>query len=397
MSRLRAAAGTTGWGLYCACSWTWCIGMFLPVILLGRYGWWGFLAFAIPNVLGCAAFGYILRSRDNALTLVRRHHVAMRLFSLVTISFHIFFLGFALWLLLPGGIAGEPGEHSLWIALCAPVVVLMLGQVLAGIPTRYWPLFAIAVYAISLTAFALIGVQPLREIGWSGEHATIDVLWLTPVMVLGFLLCPYLDLTFHRALQASPSRHAFGVFGVGFAVMIVLTCTYWDVLTTGLTWLVLGHVMAQSIFTISAHLREATMQHGSLTVGERRMSGAVAAGFAPLIGLLIAFFGVLWLDPIAASVDNYLRFLVFYGLIFPAYVLAFMAPGGRTINQRNVVMYSITCLAFAPLYEAGFLHGHAWVLVIPPTVLLLHWMKRRFIGTTVPQLQDGQRTTEAAS
>ena len=39
--------------------------MYLPVILLRRFGWLGFLAFAVPNVLGCAAFGYVLRPTWN--------------------------------------------------------------------------------------------------------------------------------------------------------------------------------------------------------------------------------------------------------------------------------------------------------------------------------------------
>ena len=42
---------TAGWGIYLSCSWTWCIGMYLPVILLRDFGWPWLLAFAIPNVL----------------------------------------------------------------------------------------------------------------------------------------------------------------------------------------------------------------------------------------------------------------------------------------------------------------------------------------------------------
>ena len=52
-----SATRTLGWGLYCASSWTWCIGMFLPIIMLRRFGWPGFLVFAIPNVIGLIAFG----------------------------------------------------------------------------------------------------------------------------------------------------------------------------------------------------------------------------------------------------------------------------------------------------------------------------------------------------
>ena len=67
-------AATAGWGVYCACSWTWCIGMFLPVILLGRFGWAGFLAFAIPNLIGCVGFGYVFDA-DRSRRFATSHRV----------------------------------------------------------------------------------------------------------------------------------------------------------------------------------------------------------------------------------------------------------------------------------------------------------------------------------
>ena len=48
-------------GLALASSWTWIIGMYLPRIMMERHGWAGFLAFAVPNVIGCTAFGFVLR------------------------------------------------------------------------------------------------------------------------------------------------------------------------------------------------------------------------------------------------------------------------------------------------------------------------------------------------
>ena len=53
----RTWTATAGWGLFCACSWTWCIGMFLPVILIRDLGGAGFLAFAIPNLFGFGLAG----------------------------------------------------------------------------------------------------------------------------------------------------------------------------------------------------------------------------------------------------------------------------------------------------------------------------------------------------
>ena len=51
-------------GLALASSWTWIIGMYLPRIMMERHGWAGFLAFAVPNVIGCTAFGFVLRCED---------------------------------------------------------------------------------------------------------------------------------------------------------------------------------------------------------------------------------------------------------------------------------------------------------------------------------------------
>jgi len=82
---------TVGWGVYCACSWTWCIGMFLPAVLLHRYGWPGFIVFAAANVLGCAAMGYIVRTRQRSQAMVQRHTPMMIAFSAVTIAYQLFF------------------------------------------------------------------------------------------------------------------------------------------------------------------------------------------------------------------------------------------------------------------------------------------------------------------
>src|SRR5437764_7722716 len=84
------------WGVYLAMSWTWCIGMFLPVLLVRDYGVWGWVAFAVPNVLGAAAVGWTYRTAAHSEKTVAAHFPAMWLFSFVTAAFQIFF---AWWLL----------------------------------------------------------------------------------------------------------------------------------------------------------------------------------------------------------------------------------------------------------------------------------------------------------
>src|SRR4051794_16245838 len=76
-----------GWAIYLGMSWTWCIGMFLPVLLIRDYGlsaWW---IFAIPNMVGAAAMGWLLRRPDSSGLIVQSHEHAATLFSLVTIAF----------------------------------------------------------------------------------------------------------------------------------------------------------------------------------------------------------------------------------------------------------------------------------------------------------------------
>src|SRR3974377_2421065 len=80
-----------GWATFLGVSWTWCIGMFLPVLLVRDYGIWGWIVFAIPNVLGAPPMGWVIRSRETSLEIVAAHREACQLFSAVTIAFHLFF------------------------------------------------------------------------------------------------------------------------------------------------------------------------------------------------------------------------------------------------------------------------------------------------------------------
>ena len=80
-----------GLGAYLACSWPWCIGMFLPTLFARVYGIWGFVIFAAPNVVGAAAMGWFLRLPGASESLLEQHRPATIWFSRVTIAFQIFF------------------------------------------------------------------------------------------------------------------------------------------------------------------------------------------------------------------------------------------------------------------------------------------------------------------
>src|SRR2546421_4737493 len=79
------------WAAYLASSWTWCIGMFLPVLLVRDYGVWGWIVFALPNVIGAAAMGLVLKNQAASESITRLLAPACAAFSLVTISFQLYF------------------------------------------------------------------------------------------------------------------------------------------------------------------------------------------------------------------------------------------------------------------------------------------------------------------
>ena len=66
--------------------------MFLPVLLVRDMGIWGWIVFAVPNVVGAAAMGWVLSRPDQSRQMVRDHLPACAAFSAVTIAFHVFFL-----------------------------------------------------------------------------------------------------------------------------------------------------------------------------------------------------------------------------------------------------------------------------------------------------------------
>jgi hypothetical protein len=72
----------------------------------------------------------------------------------------------------------------------------------------------------------------------------------------------------------------------------------------------------------------------------------------------------------SAGEGLYLRFIVFYALVFPAYVLLFMRGGKAAQPGLGLRFAAIAViLASMPLHELGFLHHRAWLLAIPLATL----------------------------
>jgi len=357
----HAVAATMGWGFYLAVSWTWVIGMVLPALLLRDFGWWSLAVFLVPNAIGAALMGTVLRDAKAAERLRNTHDRAIRLFSVVTIAFHLTFVGLVV-RVLPAEPMGGIGAALAVLALVAGAAGLLM-----RVPTARWPLVAAITTAISAAVAAWLlargGPIVVPEPAWGKTAA----LWLAPILCFGFLLCPALDPTFHRMVQASPSRHAFAVFGVVFAGMLGLTLLIWLRRPAALPAVALVHLGVQTIFTCAVHARALR--------GHARAVGRADHGLAALGLVAAAAAGLLATDGSGEGV--YLRILAAYGLLFPLYVWVFVLPPRPVrLDGRSIALAAAAAAILAPAFEAAFVHGRtAWLIV--PVAGLLGWKVAR--------------------
>ena len=353
---IRTTANTAGWGLFLTSSWTWCIGMWLPSIMLFRYGWPGFWVFAIPNVLGCAIMGYLLRSREASTRMVAAHRGPMRWFSVATIAYQLFFLSYIF------GI-GDP-ETDVSSALYVPLLAWAVALIGSWLPWKAWPWFGTLIFAASMTTWIIRGTG--LSIDFDQNEPDQDLWLLAPLIILGFLACPWLDPTFHRARQLAASKHAFGVFGVTFLVMLLFVASYCLPYPASYWELIVAFFCYQTIFTMSAHLREIRL----LEAPDGWGTTGILTGLT-LIGVAIGYgmFQVCCEELIGPwLLDTYLRFLALYGLVFPAWILAFMLGRGRRTPGRYLIL-AIGLLIALPMAEIGMLHASKWWLI--PAVLIV--------------------------
>ncbi|MGB0767440.1 MAG: hypothetical protein ACPGYV_06995, partial [Phycisphaeraceae bacterium] len=347
---------------------TWVIGMILPALLLRDYGLYGWVVFAVPNVLGAALMGLVLFRPQWSVNIVTKHRSACQNFTVVTVAYHLFVVAWLFTKLF--GLAAVP-MLVVGLAACASIGFrnrhsAML-YVAAGVAVVSWGCFS---YATKLP-----GAWALADFVWPSEGVhrltTADLAWFAPAALFGFALCPYLDLTFHRArINTSPGTGvaAFAIgFGVVFCSMIVFSVCYGsrllpfvrgddDAALEGV-WLVLlaVHLTLQAAFTITVHVRE-TMEDPRANIPWLVALGGVAI----LLGLMARISvlpdhrltgGLTWGEA------GYRVFLVFYGTVLPGYVWLVMIPrlrGPLTLlgNELRIFVYAIAC---------GFSLALAWV------------------------------------
>lgn len=338
--------------------------MFLPVLLVRDMGIWGWIVFAIPNVVGAAAMGWVLARPDQSRRMVQDHRAACAAFSAVTIAFHVFFL---LWFV--PRLVGLPAAA---IAFALVTIYLLATVSRGGVDL---PVAAI-VWALSLAMFGLFMSRRGLAAFPTPSHVTTGAAWLAPICIFGFLLCPYLDLTFHRARQAlgpAESRAAFGLgFGVCFFSMIVFSLCYATTLSPllGADWrdhlrpalgaIIAAHMIVQAAFTLSAHTRSfviAGAGRGAVLVLLILAQVALFLGLGA--NLLPRYHG---LD---AGEVIYRLFMSFYGLIFPAYVWLCIVPGRdgcSGVTPAKVRALVLAVVVAAPMFWMGFIENRmAWL------------------------------------
>ena len=360
-------ASTVGWGCYCASSWTWCIGMFLPIILLARFGWPGFWAFLIPNVLGCAAFGYIFDA-ESSRRFATDHARAIRWFAAATIAFQVFFLGWSSGTFIYGPEASMAGDAAMVGTMTDSMVWPVLGTMLtwsvgavalASRGDSFWRWFGVASIGVGLVLLGLV-IDRADGLPTTAPRETgLSVAAAAPIIALGFICCPALDPTFHRARQQAPSRHAFAVFGVAFAAMLVLAAWVFESpfgIAAALLPFVVTQWTVQIVFTIGAHVREIKLLPGALLGPGPMVLGAILVGAAA--GL-----------PALASEATYMGFLGLYAVPFPNYVVAAAVAGRGRLEPGSGWLTLVVSGIAAPFAWLGFVDERT-ILLLPAAAIV---------------------------
>ncbi len=364
------------WAFFLACSWTWCIGMFLPVLLVRNWGIWAWVVFAVPNVIGAGAMGWVIRSRQQSEDMLIAHRPAMAVFSLITIAFHVYFVYWFVAERLMGP----------WL-LVIPVAAFFLIWTSGRKSPQTDPRMAAIVWVLSMSAFGIFAWRT----GWHldllpARWPAHEVLWLLPVCVIGFALCPYLDATFHRALLASGGRSGLVFtlgFGVFFLCMIAFTLWYAKPIAAliypgnagsvprSIALLIGCHMSLQSAFTVAVHVRE--LERMQMPMRFRLAALAVLFGAAFLAAFISKVDLQRWLG-VDGGEAGYWLFMSLYVLPLSGYVWMFMIPRrgvSRPPERRGLMILLLLLLIAGPLYWIAILHRQMPLLAVGVGLLLL--------------------------
>ncbi len=371
------------WGAYLACSWTWCIGMFLPALLLRDMGWTGFLIFAIPNVLGAAAMGWVLKSRIDSVRFVENHSTAVWCFSAITLAFHLFWM---LWISNFIRVAFQiPNSCLIGVGGIVVAFILFSGRaVRRGRAPQLAMVLLASSLAVLIATFCTPDVKEANAALLDAAPKTIAPLWMLPVMIFGFLLCPYLDITFHHARQQLDtkrnSRIGFTLGFVGFfAFMILLTTRYAGVITGALdgtrfvpiatSWLAAGiltHILCQWIFTVRVHLDRIRIIPGAQSKRPILLFAALTSGLIGFLAIKLPSHAGLTGGEII-----YRTFMSAYGLVFPTYILYRVVMARKGKPPVGLPTMWIAIALASPMFWLGFMERQpVWLLPGMAVVIL---------------------------
>lgn len=340
------------YAFYLACSWLWCLGGFLPLILSRDYGWPALAAFTIFNVAGATAMGFFFKHRAQQKVFESKHKSALAFFSYVTIAYQLFFVA---WL---GSMLGQP--LLLLAVLSIALIIYHSKRVIT-----YW---AVIFYLLCIAL--LIG---FLGGDWQPAELNSKVYWPHAVfpLAIGFIFSPYLDMTFHRAYRESENpKLSFALgFGVLFLSLLGFVFIYAGNLgdiffnkavPAAVIYPVVCFLVLQIAFTIAAHCSELSTQK---YIKPSFLAGGIA-GFSMIsFGLLKVIEGssTPW-GNIPLEETMYKGFLFFYSLVFPLYLLL-----GKSKPTYFWVLGICT-----PVYSIGFLIGgeHTYSLTIGVVIML---------------------------
>jgi hypothetical protein len=347
--------------------------MFLPVLLVRDYGIGGWIVFAIPNVIGAAAMGWFVRDAEASRRLVKAHATAGAIFSIVTVVFQVFF---GAWY-FSRMFGSKGGANPLGVLCVVPTAVVFAASLLMeprDVKGRTAMTLAMLCWIVSMVCLITFVIAHGISIPIAPEDPHRGLSALAAVCVLGFALCPYLDLTFHEARQQTSQqggRVAFGIgFGILFTLMIVFTLLYARaVLSTIALTAVATHILLQLAFTIAIHLEQL-----------HRVSRPV---------LVVACIGMLMALPLGYFTGEmiYRLFMGCYGLLFPAYVWLCMIPTWRNPakpSPRSLTVFAGSVVVAAPFYWVGFIVGNMPWAIPGVAIVLLSRLALAEVQTPVP-------------
>ncbi len=281
--------------------------------------------------------GFYFKNRDQQQAFTKTHKSWIGGFSFVTIAYQLFFIA---WL---STVIGQP--------LLLPAV-LAIGFViyLSKAAITYW---ALAIYFVSIGLFVnYVGSD------WPPVDINVKSYWPHAVLPLaiGFILSPYLDITFHRAYKNSkhPKMSFLLGFGVLFLSLLCFVFYYAGALSAvffsgtipaQVIYPVVAFLALQTAFTIAAHCGELSIQK---YLKPSTMAGVIVA-FSVIVGGLLSIAKettIPWVDlPLEETV--YKAFLFFYSLVFPLYLML----------GKSKSFFIWTLAICTPAYSVGFLIG----------------------------------------